>query len=304
MIKLDSYGEPDRGPWRHPYIVVQPGLRRLLHDLQPEQTLPWSKLAAGTDLAQVEHLDIWSDRESVAEALPPWLPQLTHLKWLGLPSQICDRLRPDMLPPGVTWLKARIEYDQRPAARRRAVFAEAARFAEVEQLGTSQDCYLCTVNYAFGVETFPNLEHLGLKLDAKGRMLPVIAAQKRLQVLRLRGFGQLAETAQRLAPLGLAALSLGGTHRHADLTGIGALASLRHLKLVGFSAVTDLAPLRELPLLESIGLYWMPRLADIGPLLGMPSLKKIGSFGCKAKKHWRQDLDRATERGIDLSHAL
>jgi hypothetical protein len=301
MVTLNQTGEPNRGIWPRVWVARQPGLQRNLYDVKPADQLSWNGPVPAADIPAIDNLCVWSDQTRIEQALPHSLLSLMHLKCLYLPSQICNQLKPELMPASVQWLRIELAWD-RTASRHRVVrFDPEAAFPSVLELGDGANCYRCSTTLRFDPMSFQNLEVLSLTLDREETMLDVICALERLQLLRLSGFKSLAETCARIAPLGLPSLCLGGTHRHPDLRGIGQLGPLRHLKLIGFSALTDLSPLGELEQLESIGLYWLKRLEDVRPLLDLPKLKRISHFGCGLSRRWQPVLDAVHQRGIEVT---
>lgn len=301
MVTLNQTGEPNRGTRPRVCVARQPGLKRNLYNVKPADLLSWNEPMPATDILAIDSLSVWSDQPRIEEALPHSLLSLTKLKYLKLPSQICSQLRPELIPASVEWLTIELAWDEAAWQHRIVRFDPEAAFPNVIELGDGSYCYRCSTRFHFDLKSFHNLEVLSLTLDRKETMLDAVCALQRLQLLRLSGFKSLAEICARIAPLGLSSLSLGGTHRHPDLVGIGQLGRLRSLKLIGFSALTDLAPLRELEQLENIGLYWLKRLADIRPLLDLPKLKRISHFGCGLSRHWEPVLHAMRERGIEGS---
>jgi hypothetical protein len=301
MVTLNQFGEPDRGPWPKVWVARQPGLARSLYDVKPADLLAWNGAVPAADIAAIDNLSVWSDQTRIEDALPHSLLSLIHLRYLSLPSQICRQLTPELMPASVAWLTSELAWDKTAWRRRVVRFDPDAAFPNVRELGDGKNCYRCSTRFRFEPKSFRNLEVLSLTLDGNETMLETVCALERLQLLRLSGFRSLGATCARIAPLGLTSLCLGGTHRHPDLSGIGQLGPLRHLKLIGFSALTDLAPLRDLEQLESIGLYWLTRLADIRPLLDLPKLKRIARFGCRLSRRWQPVIDAALQRGIDVT---
>jgi len=207
-----------------------------------------------------------------AERLEHDLRGLERLRWLDVPLSFVPRLDPAVLPPSLRCLEV--------SGDGRASFAKGRVFPAVQVLDAWATLSTPNTEVRFWPETFPALQEVACRLDAKGALLDVLAAWPRLAKLRIGPMKDPA-TLRKLAPVAIDYLTLErGLLPSVD--GIQAIRGLRYLFIRNIRGLVDIDALAACEELEVVAIQHCPNLRDHTALLKIPRLKSIWLHGCKA----------------------
>jgi hypothetical protein len=283
---IDSVADRMRAPLAYydNHVIAESAEQRLLHAAKP-----------------VRSLYLVSDAPTAAEAMPLFIPQLTELCSLRLPSQIAPTLRPDMIGRHVKELAFYGTYDERYWNNKTVALPSDVVFTGIEALSGEALCYRVETRFRFAATLFPNLRFLGFTFDAKRQFAHTLRALPHLIAVNAAAFDSIENLADLLPCQELVSLTLSWNKNIETLRGIERFPNLRYLKLGSLTQLRTLDGINALRQLEFVGVYWSKRVEKADALLDLPALRTIDTFGIDpTQSAWLSLKKEAGVRGIDV----
>lgn len=249
----------------------------------------------------VRSLYLVSDAPTAAAAIPGFIPQLTELCSLRLPSQIAPTLQPEMIGKYVKKLAFYGTYDRRYWNNKTVTLPAEGVFAGIEALSGEALCYRVETRFRFTPDLFPDLRSLGFTFDPKRQFAHTLRALPHLIAVNVAAFDSIDSLADLLPCQSLVSLTLSWNKNIETLRGIERFPNLRYLKLGSLTQMRTLDGISSLQQLEFLGAYWSKRVEKVDALLDLPALRKVDTFGIDLSQTAWQNLKKdADQRGIDV----
>lgn len=250
----------------------------------------------------VRSLYLVSDAPTAGEAMPLFIPQLTELCSLRLPSQIAPTLRPEMIGKHVKELAFYGTYDKRYWNNKTVALPSDVVFAGIEALSGEALCYRVETRFRFAATLFPNLRSLGFTFDAKRQFAHTLRALPHLIAVNVAAFDSIESLADLLPSQELVSLTLSWNKNIQTLKGIERFPNLRYLKIGSLTQLRTLDGINALRRLEFVGVYWSKRVEKTDALLDLPALRTVDTFGIDpTQSAWQNLKTEAGVRGIDVT---